>query len=245
MKQYSLYNGKIIINFEGENEGHKFYDEKGRQLLSVTKVSGLIDKSNILMGWAIKLMGQYLINEMVNGNDRITEELIETAKKKYKEAQMEAKDIGKEIHEWISQWILGKKPKMPENEKVVNGISAFLKFQKENKFKWIESERIVYSKKHNYAGFLDAVAMNVKERILVDFKSSNGIYPEMVLQVAGYKIAYEEETKKKIDRAMIIRLGKETGEFEVRELDDMGKDEKAFLGLLAATKRLEEFKNGR
>lgn len=242
MQEYKLYKGKVIIRFEGEDEKHHFYDAQGNRLLSVTHITGIIDKSPALIGWAIKLMGQYLLDQKAKGNDKITEELVDTAKRKYREAQKEAKDIGKDIHSWISQWIKGENPSMPEDEKVINGVTAFLKFQKENKLKWIESERCVYSKKYNYAGFLDAIAQKGKDRILVDFKSSNGIYPEMILQVAGYQIAWEEEMKKKINKAMIIRFGKDTGEFEVRELESGNKDKEAFLGLIPANLRLKELK---
>ena len=244
MQEYKLYHGKILIKFEGDEEGekHAFYDEQGNRLLSVTAITGLIDKSPALMGWAIKLMGQYLLDQKAKGNDKITKELVDTAKRKYREAQKEARDIGKDIHKWISRWIKGEKPEMPEDEKVINGITAFLKFQKENKLKWLESERVIYSKKWNYAGFLDALGQKGKETILVDFKSSNDIYPEMILQVAGYKIAWEEEMKKKINRAMIIKFGKATGEFKVRELEAGKKDEEAFLGLIPATRRLKVLK---
>ena len=109
-----------------------------------------------------------------------------------------AADIGTEIHQWASDWILKKNPEMPTDEKVVNGITAFLKFQKEHKLKWIESERYIFSKKYKYAGILDAIAKKNNKLILVDFKSNYRIYDEMRFQVAGYQIAYEEEDRKSV-----------------------------------------------
>jgi len=242
IKELNLYNGKSIITFD-ENR-HIFRDLNGKYIPSVTKATGIIDKSGALMGWTAKMMALYLLEEKAKGNDKITEELVNKAKKEYRRLKTEAADIGKEIHEWASDWILGKKPAMPKNEKVVNGITAFLKFQKEHKIKWLESERIIYSKKHNYAGILDAVGkFNGKgDLILIDFKSSNGIYDDMRFQVAGYQIAYEEETGKKIDKRMIIRFGKEDGEFEVRELDEDVKDKKIFLACLQVANRMKELK---
>jgi len=243
MKEYKLYNGKILIKFEEEdNENHHFYDSQGNKILSVTQITGIIDKSQGLMGWVAKLIGEYLRQEKAKGNNILTDELIDTALREYRRVQKEAKDVGKEIHHWISEWILGKNPPMPENIQVVNGITAFLKFQKENGLKWVDSERPVYSKKWNYAGFLDAIAQKGKDRILIDFKSSNGIYPEMMFQIMGYKIAWEEETNKTIHKAMILRFGKETGEFETKEFKIDKEDEKAFLGLLAAAKKLQQLK---
>jgi len=242
MKEITLYKGKEKISFD---EGrHIFYDSKGNCLLSVTGVTGTIDKSGALMGWVAKMIGLYLLQEKEKGNDKITEQLIDTAKREYRRIKQEAADIGQAIHDWVSEWIKGKKPGMPDNEKVVNGITAFLKFQKEHKIKWLESERFIFSKKHRFCGILDAVGKMGKELVLFDFKSSNAIYSEMFLQVAGYNIAYQEETGKKIDKKIIIRFGKEDGMFQLKELENEGKDEKAFLACLELTKRLKELKNG-
>lgn len=238
--EYKLYNGKEIITFDEQK--HRYYDSKGNWLPGVTTITGIIDKSGALMGWAIKMMGLYLLDQQKKGNDRITEEIIDTAKREYRRIKRDAADIGKEIHEWVSEWIKGNKPEMPSNEKVINGITAFLRFQKENKVKWVETERAVYSKKHKYAGTLDAIGEIGGQLTLIDFKSSSGIYDEMRFQVAGYQIAYEEETGKKIQRAMILKFGKETGDFEVKELENIEEDKKAFLACLQINKRLRELK---
>ena len=238
MIELNLYKGKEKITFD-ENR-HIFYDGEGNKLLSVTAATGVIDKSGALMGWAVKMMGLYLLDQKLKGNKIITEDLINEAKREYRRLKTEAADIGTEIHEWVSDWILKKNPEMPDNEKVVNGIMAFLKFQKEHKFKWVESERYIFSKKHKYAGILDSIAKEGNKLILVDFKSSNGIYDSMRFQVSGYQIAWEEETGEKIDERMILRFGKNDGEFEIRRLDNDAKDKKAFLNCLNLKKRLKE-----
>jgi hypothetical protein len=237
LKEFKLYNNSITIRFD--DEMHRFWDDKGNHIESVSGITGILDKSQALMAWAVNQMGYYLLQT----GGEINEQIIDKAKKEYRNIKQEAADIGEEIHKWISEWILGKKPEMPEeDEKVINGITAFLKFQKENKIKWLESERAVYSKKYGYAGILDAVGKSGKSLLLVDFKSSNGVYPEMRFQVAGYCIAWEEENKKKIDKPMLIRLGKDTGEFEIIELPEIDKDKKAFLACLEIKKRLREIR---
>ena len=236
-----LYNDTETISFD-ENR-HIFRDSNGDYLISVTGATGIVDKSPALMGWAVKKAREYLLDNWSSGQKYSEPEIVailSEASKQHRIFKKQAADIGTEIHEWVSDWILGKKPEMPENEKVVNGITAFLRFQKEHEFKWLESERYVYSKKHNYAGILDAIAIKDNELVLVDFKSSNGLYDEMRFQVAGYQIAYEEETKKKIDKRLIIRFGKEDGQFEAKELDEDAKDKKVFLACLATKKRLRE-----
>lgn len=240
MKEITLYKGKEVISFNEER--HIFYDGRGNLLLSVTGITGTIDKSGALMGWVAKMMGLYLLQEKEKGNDKITEQLIDTAKREYRRIKQEAADIGQAIHHWVSEWIKDKKPEMPDNEKVVNGITAFLKFQKEHKIKWLESERFIFSRKYNFCGILDAIGRMGKELVLFDFKSSKSIdYPEYNLQVAAYRLAYCEENKdKKITKSIIIGFGKETGEFMVKELKDYEKDCEAFLGTLILKRRLME-----
>ncbi len=235
LKEYKLYNGKVIIKFDDEN--HRFYGTKGEPLISVTGITGVIDKSRVLIYWAVGLMRDFLLPKVDRG---ITEQDILEASRQHSIFKKKSADIGTRIHEWVSDWIKGKNPKMPDDEQVVNGITAFLKFQRGNKIKWIESERVIYSKKYKYAGILDAVGKIGKDLVLIDFKSSNGVYDEMRFQVAGYQIAYEEETKKKIDRRIIARFGKDTGEFEAFELKDHQKDKKAFLACLELRRRLKE-----
>ena len=243
IKELNLYEGKTTITFDDGR--HIFRDSKGNVILSVTAATGIIDKSGPLMWWTAEMMGLFLIDnwdikKIKKESEKMA--LIDTAKKEYRKAKAEAADIGTEIHQWASDWIKGKKPDMPENEKVVNGITAFLKFQKEHKVKWLESERIVYSKKHNFAGILDATGIIEGVLTLIDFKSSKSIYDDMRFQVAGYQIAFEEETGNPIQKRMIIRFGKEDGEFEVKELDEDEKDKKIFLACLQVAKRMKELK---
>jgi len=249
IKKINLYKGESIITFD---EGrHIFRDPEGKVIPSVTKATGIIDKSGPLMGWTAKTIVKWIRKNtnkcdknVIDNNEYylVTEDDLERAKKEYRRLKTEAADIGTEIHEWASDWIKGKKPDMPSNEKVVGGITAFLKFQKEHKVKWLESERIIYSRKYNFAGILDAVGIINKELVLIDFKSSNGIYDDMRFQVSGYQIAYEEETGKKFDRRMILRFGKEDGMFEITELDEEKKDKKIFLACLQIVNRIKELK---
>lgn len=271
IKELSLYNGEVRISFDSgtpERPRHIYRDERDKILFSVTKATGVVDKSGALMGWAVKMMGLFLLAEKEKGNKIITEEMITKAKREYRRIRDEAADIGTEIHEWVSDWILGKKPEMPDNERVVNGITAFLEFQKQHKAKWIFSERIVYSRKHKFVGMCDGGSINDSTILSVDdFKSSKGIYNEMRFQVSGYHLALKEEIdyllsipfksiKKAEDRKLvkayikygglkqrrIIKFGKLTGDFEVKILDSEEKDRKAFVNCLNLSKRVDELK---
>jgi len=230
--------GKHTLYFDDVR--HRFWDEHEDGLISVTTVTGIVDKSRPLIFWAVNLAKQYLLDIVENQMVPVTTEHILTAARQHTIKKEEAADIGTEIHKWVSAWIQGQKPEIPDNEKIRQGIDAFLKFQNEYKVKWLQSEEIVGSFKHHFAGIMDAVGKIGKDLVLIDFKSSNAIYPEMYLQVAGYQMAWEEETKKKLAYRIIARFGKDDGEFEYRKLDDKKADAEAFLAALKLKLRMKE-----
>jgi hypothetical protein len=238
--EYKLYDGKVIIFFEekdwGGNKIHVYTKVDGVKPMSVTKVTGTIDKSNFLIPWAIRLMGQYL-KEL---KQVITHTEIDLATKEWRKAKEEAADVGTLAHDWIEQHIKGLNPEMPTHPSVMNCVSAYLKWEGDQKIKWLHNEKIVYSKKHDYVGKLDAICKIKGKTYLIDYKSSKGLYPEFYLQTAGYQLAYEEENGKSIDGRILLHLGKEDGAFEAREIGEYEKDKKAFVGLLVTKKRLIE-----
>lgn len=225
-----------------DEEKHRFWRmENGKKvnILGVTSVTGVVDKSSALIGWAVKLARLYL-SDRVEAGEPITLSEIEEACRQHTIRKKEAADIGTEIHSIVEKWIKQQELEIPEDDRIRNGFDAFLKFQTEHKAKWIESEKIIYSQKHDYAGILDAVAEIDGDLVLVDFKSSNGLYPEMSFQAAAYQLAYEEMTGKQIKYRLIARFGKEDGEFEVKRYDENQADKEAFLACLTLKRRLKQ-----
>lgn len=240
--EHKLYKGNVSIFFEerdwGGNKIHVYTKADGVKPLSVTKVTGTVDKSNALIIWATRLMAKYLTENFLG--KLLTEDALVIALKEWRKAKDEAADVGSMAHDWIEQHIKGLKPAMPENPAVMNCVSAYLKWEGENKIKWLKNESLVYSKKHDYVGKFDAIAKIKGKTYLIDYKSSKGLYPEFYLQTAGYQLAYEEEFGKCIDGRILLHLGKEDGAFEHREIGDYEKDRDAFIGLLVTKKRLVE-----
>jgi hypothetical protein len=65
----------------------------------------------------------------------------------------------------------------------------------------------------------------------LDWKTSNGLYPEYALQVAANAKAMEQMSSKRVREAWMVRLGKTAPEFAVRKVLDV---EGCFQALLAA-----------
>ena len=166
------------------------------------------------------------------------ERLVLDSKSAHKEKLADAGYVGNIAHAWIEAYIkavlsndnilveqvLANPPQEP---RASNACEAALKWMKRHNVRWLLTERKVYSRENKYAGTMDGLCRadscddsecckeKFKNRLtLPDWKTSNALYLEYILQISAYKQAYEEETKQKIEDAWVIRLGKEDGEFE-------------------------------
>jgi hypothetical protein len=215
--EFELYKGKVKGKFLGptdEKPKRHMYYVGGKRKTGVTTYCGIKDKSPGLIIWATELYRNYLLDALKDG---ITEEHIFTGSTIHEERKAEAAAVGDEVHKWVEQYIKGEKPDMPERREAQIGVTAFLEWETENKVKFISSERVVYSKKHDYIGKMDIEAKVNGKLCLLDIKTSSGMYNEFYMQTAAYVKADEEESGKKYAGRWLIRLAKETEkEYEAR-----------------------------
>lgn len=246
-KVIQLYNGEIEIGFWESRHRYSLLKNgvpEKEWLISSTAITGMLDKSRVLVRWATNLAKDHLLSNVAHFKKMTENDLIgiiEEACNLHNVRREEAATKGSLAHDWIENHIKGNDPEMPEDDNVITAINAFLSWESENKIKWIASEKIVYSRKHGHVGILDALAVINGKTCVIDFKTSNGIYSDYYYQVASYRAAHEEETGKKLDGDSIIaRFDKESAEFEVKVLKSHDKDYEAFLGLFAVKKREKE-----
>lgn len=247
-----LYGGEVLIDFYPESHRYKLNGERS-YLISCTAVTGIIDKSRFLIPWAVNLAGAHLKQYIENAsvNQFTAEELlpvIDEALKQHTVKKEEAASIGDLIHAWAESFAKAKLedtevPDVSEDldERVLNGINAFLDWYNAHSVKFVCAEQMVYSRLHGFVGKIDAVAEVDGLKMLIDYKSGKYIYNEHLYQVAGYRLAYEEEHGK-LDGAVILHFNKETGQLETKEIgwEDYEKDAATFLACLAVKQREKE-----
>ncbi len=162
----------------------------------------------------------------------VVDKVISNAKADVNKRSEDILSIGKIVHELIEKWLKKEKFTLPKNEIHLNCFNKFKKFWKKHKLKLMESEKILYSEK-GFAGTLDIVAKDGKGNLwLIDVKTSSGFFLTHIYQLHGYKLAYEEQTGKKINKMYIVRLPKSDDDFEAREFTFQKQHQNAFLGLL-------------
>lgn len=252
-----LYDGSVKMEFYA---GRHAYFADGERVYGVTTFTGIIDKSRALIYWATNLARDYLL-ELLNNGISLNSDHVISATKLHQVRVEQAAEKGTQVHALAELWIKSspkerKAIKLPADEDVRNGFMAFLSWVDEHKVKFLYSERLIFSKKHRYTGTLDCMFTMGEEKHMVrhlgDFKTSSGVYPEMIFQVTAYENAVLEEEmatplKKRSRDAMlpfgdkyIMRFDKKTGEFEAYCIpaENHKDDFSAFVGLLTAKKRL-------
>lgn len=208
--EFNLYGGKVKGKFLGptpDKPSRHMYYINGVRKTGVTTYCGIKDKSAGLIIWATELYRNYLLEALPNG---ITEQHILDGCELHTVRKVEAAAIGDEVHHWVEAYIKGENPEMPQRREAQIGVTAFLDWEAANKVKFISSERVVYSKKHDYIGKMDIEAKVNGKLCLIDIKTSNGTYNEFYMQTAAYVRADEEESKKKYHGRWLIRVSKET-----------------------------------
>jgi hypothetical protein len=152
----------------------------------------------------------------------ITKYDIDEAKAIHTKYLKDAATIGSKIHDWIESYINKENPEMPDEDNVLLGINAFLDWVKEYKVKFLNSELPIYSRKYDYCGTVDAIAIIKGKRYLVDYKTSTGLYNDVMLQTASYVSAYEEMGCGKITGRWAIRLEKRNDAEFKADMDEKG-----------------------
>lgn len=203
-QEFSLYKGKCQIKFYPNS--HRYIVNGKPTSGSVTGILGMYDKSGALVPWAVELAVNYLREKKgnISENDFLDAEEQHTIKK------AEAANIGTMVHDWIEKYVKGEEFEIPDTKEAQIGVNAFLDWEKENKVKFISSERAIYSRKHDFIGKMDIEAKVNGKLCLIDIKTSNGIYNTYNMQTAAYVMADQEESGKKYHGRWIIRLAKET-----------------------------------
>jgi len=160
---------------------------------------------------------------------KVVEHIYKGIRTAHKLISGEAAQVGTSVHNWISEaiaWKMGKgdEPALPLNEEARQCTRAFKKWASEKNIKWISTEEKVYYDSlvphYRYCGTIDALAKIDKVECLIDFKTSKKIYKPNHLQVAAYSHAIAAQyNKKKPPVGIILRLDKDTGEFQEKRFN--------------------------
>ena len=114
-------------------------------------------------------------------------------------------------HKLIEAHILGQSPQLGDFTQAQvdagnRGLSSFVSWEKSNPLEYVHVEKVVISEKLKYGGTIDLVGSSGGKLILIDLKTSKAVYLEMIVQVAAYGKAFEEQEGQAIDGYEILQL---------------------------------------
>ena len=236
MATYELYDGEVQLDF---NDKKHVYTVDGGKIVSVTGVTGIVDKSGVLMWWAVSQCLDFIkegLPDFEEMDEVQSEQFFHDAHRAHLRSSKTAASIGTMAHKWIEDYLAGEDPPMPKNDKLLSTVTSWLEWEEGNELTVYDTEFKVYSREHNYAGTCDFDGMVGTERCIVDWKTGKAIYPEHDLQTMAYKIAREEELGIEYDARWVVILPKEGGKVITKRYgrEDTEADDIAAAGFLGA-----------
>jgi len=213
---------------------NRYYPVGDKELASVTTITGLADKSDALIPWAVNCAVDYVVNKLYAFGPRSAQlglDELQDARTKWREVRDEAGDIGTQVHDALEAYLNGVRESgiAPQPDDVGYLIansgpavslfkSAVDKLKALGPYKVLATEQKVVNEDEWYAGRFDALLEVDGETWLIDFKTGASFYPEWGMQLAAYTEAWEQaqpyetydERYKYIDRIKVLRLDKKT-----------------------------------
>ena len=209
--------------------------KNGKRCPGTTTIAGRFKDSGALLWWAFgqgKLAEQGIISSLYDKRD-------------------DAAEAGTLAHELVENHINGKVPDPWKNPTKIQlqawqGYENYLEWQENNNIRIIEQEMELVSEQYKFGGCPDAIGIDSKDRLcLLDWKTSNGVYPDYLIQLAAYRHLWEENHP---DRPLtggfhLCRFSKEHADFAHHywsELDDAWEQFKLFRQAYEIDKKLKK-----
>lgn len=210
-KRSQVYGGELRF----EDVAH-CYTWNGTPVPGVTSILKQLAKP-ALINWAAGMSSEHVLSNFREGMSRNDMELLcREAKGAHNRVRDKAANTGSRVHSYVESLFKGRELPRIEEEQAQNAIKAFEAWLKTVSINVLDSERILFSKEHWYAGTTDIIAEINGQLTIADIKTSSGIYDDMWMQLAAYTHALEEmDPSYTIKQWLIIRLDKKTGQFEV------------------------------
>lgn len=177
-----------------------YYLKDGTRVPGTTTVIGRFKESGAIVHWAWE-QGK--------------------AGKDYRATKQSAADSGTMAHALVEASIKGEiAPTFPDAEpdviaRAVAAFGAYCTWASQSKLEILVTEPRLISEVHRFGGTLDAIGYLNGSLCLLDWKTSNAVYSDYLLQLAAYKVLWEENNPSDLITGglHLCRFAKEHGDF--------------------------------
>lgn len=177
------------------------------------------------------------------------------AKYAHRNIKEAAGGIGTAVHYWIEQHLAGKK--IPYSKEMAASVEGYLAWEKQFKPKVLFSERVIFSKAHDYAGKVDLGCELDGRYGIIDFKTGScekeynprtkgytgniRARTDHFVQDAGYDIAIAQEDNRSAEFYGVLYIPVD-GKVEYFETDDVDLYQETFIKTLETRRNWNEAK---
>lgn len=201
-----------------------YYNSAGEKLPGTTTICGIVKDSGPLIAWAYR-------------TGREHERLVAQGKpapRHLHDVVDRAADIGTLAHACCEADITGiAMPEIPEDKAaaVQQAYSQYLAWKQQTRLKIVGCEVSLVSEKHQFGGTLDFVCEIDGVLCLGDFKTSNSVYPEHLMQLAAYRELWNENHPDNLitGPSHLLRISKEAPDFAHHSYGDLSDAWELFL----------------
>lgn len=257
--------------FEFDEKKH-VYTLNGKKMYGITNVLSVISKPALIQ-WAADEACKHVVNGIgaCIGPLGIFEgepfdNLLKEARLAHRKKKEDAAEAGTDTHSLVENWVnwcIKEHGGLPVINLDIDGpdcgsIKHFCNWAAENKIRFLESEKRLYSEEMWVAGTCDLIFEKDGKTYIGDIKTYKKLWDRTpMLQCAGYGLMWEEMRhssfiaadadmsyaewmeRGKIDGYCVIRI--KDGEFEVKWSYAVEDDRKGFLAALTLFKVLENW----
>lgn len=195
-------------------QGYK--NSAGEKIPGTTTIIGRFKESGGLLQWAFK-QGQSGVAHLYEERDQ-------------------AALAGNIAHDMIECDILKRTyvPTVAPIEllaKAQNAFNQFKEWQEQTRIEIIATERVFVSERYQFGGTIDAIGRDMKGRVvLLDWKTSNAVYQDYLVQLAAYALLLEEcQPEWKPEAFHLLRVAKESADFAHHFFGELEDAKKAFV----------------
>lgn len=159
------------------------------------------------------------------------------------ESRDKAAELGTIVHSMVEEYLHGKQPYLPEGlsdedcEACESAFQAFEEWYLMNKFEIVGQEIQLVSEQYQFGGTPDSIAKDNKGRlVLLDWKTSDGVYTDHLIQLAAYRILWNENFPDNplTGGSHLCRFAKTNGDFAHHYYPDLSDAERQFILLREA-----------
>lgn len=197
-------------------EGYR--NKIGVRIPGTTTIIGRFKESGGLLHWAFK-QGQSGAASLYEKRD-------------------EAAVAGNIAHDMIESFILGKPQPVESSakatpdilERASNAFAQFGEWYEQTKIQVIATEKSYVSEIYQFGGTVDAIGRDARGRVvLVDWKTSNSVYSDYLIQLAAYQLLLEECSEWRPEGFHLLRVAKESADFAHYFYGELEEAKRAFI----------------